>query len=184
VTIKRRDVTGEPFAPLPAKGGFTMRARIVTILVVLAAATAAHAQVQQVRQYAAKFVCGKASDEQLRFLNFAPGQYFTTINVHNPALTGGTRFQKKFALAAPGERPGRISGWFTTSIRADEALQIDCRNIYEHLGVPFGTFIEGFAVIQLPATQQQLDVLGVYTAAGNAGVSTMYMERVAGRITQ
>ncbi|HEX3578602.1 MAG TPA: hypothetical protein VHY33_08575 [Thermoanaerobaculia bacterium] len=32
-----------------------MRTRIVTILVVLAAATAAHARVQQVRQYAAKF---------------------------------------------------------------------------------------------------------------------------------
>ena len=33
-------------------------------------------------------------------------------------------------------------------------------------------------------TRQQLDVVGVYTAAGNAGVSAMHMERVAGRITQ
>jgi hypothetical protein len=160
-----------------------MRARIVTILVVLAAATAAQAQVPQVRQYAAKFVCGKASDEQWKLFNFAPGEYFTTINVHNPMLRTAVEFQKKFALADPGERPGRISNWFRAVLKPDQAMQIDCRNIYEHLGIQPGTFIDGFAVIQL-STAQQLDVVGVYTAAGNAGVSTMHMERVAGRITQ
>jgi len=160
-----------------------MRTRIVTILVVLAAATAAQAQVPQVRQYAAKFVCGKASDEQLKLFNFAPGEYFTTINVHNPMLRAAVGFQKKFALADPGERPGRISNWFRAVLKPDQAMQIDCRNIYEHLGIQPGTFIDGFAMIQL-STAQQLDVAGVYTAAGNAGVSTMSMERVAGRITQ
>jgi hypothetical protein len=63
-------------------------------------------------------------------------------------------------------------------------MQIDCRNIYGHLGIVPGTFIDGFVVIQLPSAVPQLDVVGVYTAAGNAGVSTMHMERVAGRITQ
>jgi len=160
-----------------------MRTRIVTILAVLAAATAAHAQTQQVRQYAAKFVCGKASDEQMKLFNFAPGQYFTTINVHNPMLRSAAEFQKKYALAEPGERPGRISAFFRAVLKPDQAMQIDCRNIYEHLGVQPGTFIEGFAVIQL-STAQQLDVVGVYTAAGNAGVSTMHTERVPARITQ
>jgi hypothetical protein len=160
-----------------------MRTRIVTILVVLAAATAAHAQVPQVRQYAAKFVCGKASGEQKELLNFAPGEYFTTINVHNPALVTAVGFQKKFALADPAEKAGRISRWFRAVLKPDEAMQIDCRNIYDHLDIKPGTFIEGFAVIQLP-TRLQLDVVGVYTAAGNAGVSAMNMERVAGRITQ
>ncbi|HEX3578236.1 MAG TPA: hypothetical protein VHY33_06700 [Thermoanaerobaculia bacterium] len=157
-----------------------MRTRIVTILVVLAAATAAHAQVQQVRQYAAKFVCGKAGDQG----NVAPGNYFTTINVHNPALAAAIEFRKKFALAEMGERPGRISQWFGGGLRADEALQIDCRNIYAHLGIPTGTFIDGFAVIQV-STRQELDVIGVYTAGpGGGAVSTMHMERVPGRITQ
>lgn len=160
-----------------------MRTRIVTILVVLAAATAAHAQVPQVRQYAAKFVCGKASDEQLKLFNFAPGEYFTTINVHNPALRAAAGFQKKFALADSGERAGKISEWFRGALKPDQAMQIDCRNIYEHLGIQPGTFIDGFAVIQL-STALQLDVVGVYTAAGNGGVSTMHMERVPGRITQ
>jgi|SRR5947209_17751182 len=157
-----------------------MRTRIVTILVVLAAATAAQAQIAQVRQYAAKFVCGRANSEQF---NVAPGTYFTTINVHNPARTGGTDFRKKFALAEMGEKAGKISQWFGGGLRADEAMQIDCRNIYAHLGIPVGTFIDGFAVIEL-SPRQELDVVGVYTAAGNAGVSTMHMERVPGRLTQ
>ena len=160
-----------------------MRARIVTILVVLAAATAAHAQVPQVRQYAAKFVCGKASDEQIKLFNFAPGEYFTSINVHNPARRASVTYQKKFALAESSEKAGRISEWFRGGLKADEAMQIDCVNIYRHLGIPPGTFIDGFAVIETN-TRQQLDVVGVYTAAGNAGVSTMHMERVAGRLTQ
>ncbi|MGH9422751.1 MAG: hypothetical protein ACRD3J_22450, partial [Thermoanaerobaculia bacterium] len=156
-----------------------MRTRIVVILVVLAAATVANGQVQQVRQYAAKFVCGKATDQQMSLYNFAPGTYYTTINVHNPALSASIEFRKKFALAEPGERPGRISAWFGAALRPDQAMQIDCRNIYGHLGVAPGTFIEGFAVIQL-SPRQELDVEGVYTAAGNAGVSTIHMERVAG----
>jgi len=156
-----------------------MRARIVIILGVLAVASAAHAQIQQVRQYAAKFVCGRAGDQ----MNVAPGTYFTTINVHNPALSAGIEFRKKFALAEMSERPGRISPWFGAGLQADQAMQIDCRNIYAHLNIPPGTFIDGFAVIQLDP-RRELDVVGVYTAACNAGVSTMHMERVAGRLTQ
>jgi hypothetical protein len=157
-----------------------MRTRIVTILVVLAAATVAHAQVPQVRQYAAKFVCGTSNGKAF---NVAPGTYFTTINVHNPARTGGIKFLKKFALAEMDEKAGKISQWFGAALTADQAMQIDCRNIYAHLGIPVGTFIDGFAVIEL-SPKQELDVVGVYTAAGNTGVSTMHMERVAGRITQ
>jgi len=156
-----------------------MRTRIVTILAVLAAATATHAQTLQVRQYAAKFVCGKTADQ----LNFAPGTYYTTINVHNPALTASIDFRKKFAFAEINETAGKISPWFGAGLKADEALQIDCRNIYAHTNTQPGSFIEGFVVIQLIPTRE-LDVVGVYTAAGNAGVSAMHMERVAGRLTQ
>jgi hypothetical protein len=153
-----------------------MRSRIVFILVVLASATVSHAQVHQ---YAAKFVCGRASDQ----LNVAPGTYYTTINVHNPALGATIEFKKKFALAEMNEKAGRISAFFPAVLKADEAMQIDCRNIYAHLGIAPGTFIDGFAVIET-STRQELDVVGVYSAAGNAGVSALHMERVASRITQ
>jgi hypothetical protein len=158
-----------------------MRTRILTILVVLAAATAVHAQVLQVRQYAAKFVCGTSNGKPF---NVAPGTYLTTINVHNPARTGGIEFRKKFALAEMDEKAGKISQWFGGALLADQAMQIDCRNIYAHLGIPVGTFIDGFAVIEL-SSNRELDVVGVYTAGPTGGaVSTMHMERVAGRLTQ
>jgi len=158
-----------------------MRARIVTILVVLAATAAAHAQVLQVRQYATKFVCGKA-DKEIELFSFAPGTYFTSINVHNPARAATVKYRKKFALAEPEEKPGRISKWFDGDLKADEAMQIDCVNIYRHLDITPGTFIDGFAVIEI-STRRQLDVIGVYTAGVN-GVSAMHMDRVTGRLTQ
>lgn len=160
-----------------------MRTRIVTILVVLAAVTAARAQASPgpVRQYAAKFVCGTSNGKPF---NVAPGTYLTTINVHNPARTGGIGFRKKFALAEMDEKAGKISEWFDAKLTADQAMQIDCRNIYSHLGISVGTFIDGFAVIEL-LPNQELDVVGVYTAGPSGGaVSTMHMERVPGRLTQ
>jgi hypothetical protein len=160
-----------------------MRTRILFVLVFVT--VAANAQVLQVRQYAAKFVCGRASDAQIATFDFAPGSYFTTINVHNPALRTAVEFSKKFALAEREERPGRISQWFPAALKPDEAMQIDCGSIYRHLGIAPGTFIDGFAVIQIGNPRLELDVDGVYTASPlNGGVSSIHTERVAGRITQ
>jgi hypothetical protein len=164
-----------------------MRTRIfiltVLAVIVLGAATA-HAQTLQVRQYAAKFICGKASDEQEKLFLAAPGLYYTAINVHNPALTTALKFRKKFTVGLPGEKVGKISEFFTVVLKADETMQIDCGDIYGHLGIAPGTFIEGFAVLQVTPVQRELDVVGVYTAAGGAGVSTLHLERVTGRVTQ
>jgi hypothetical protein len=161
-----------------------MRTRILVVLVLTLGAVAANAQVLQVKQYAAKFVCGKATDVQFGTFDFAPGSYFTTINVHNPALSGGLEFRKKFALAERNEQAGKVSDWFSAALKADQAMQIDCGSIYKHLGIPVGTFIDGFAVIQIQNPKLELDVDGVYTASPGTGVSTMHTERVAGRITQ
>src|SRR5436305_27173 len=161
-----------------------MRTRILFALALILVTAVANAQVPQVRQYAAKFVCGKATDVQVGTFDFAPGSYFTTINVHNPALTGGLEFRKKFALAERNEQPGKVSDWFAAALKADQAMQIDCGSIYKHLGIPFGTFIDGFAVIEISNIKLELDVDGVYTASPGNGVSSIHTERVAGRITQ
>lgn len=164
-----------------------MRTRIVTMLavLVLAAAVSAEAQTQQVRQYAAKFVCGKATNQETATFLSAPGSYFTVINVHNPALSVPVEFQKKFTVGLPGEKVGRISKFVPAVLKADETMQIECRNIYGHLGIQVGSFIEGFVVLEIKESRQELDVVGVYTAAPpGGGVSTLHMERVAGRITQ
>ncbi len=62
-------------------------------------------------------------------------------------------------------------------------MRVDCGSIYKHLGITPGTFIDGFAVLQVPTTIE-LDVVGVYTVSPGSGVSRIHTERVAGRLTQ
>jgi hypothetical protein len=121
-----------------------------------------------------KFVCGK-SDERV----VAPGEYFTAINVHNPN-DKGVAFRKKFAIALPGEKPGRVSKFFDAKLGPDEAFEIDCPDIFRRTEAN-ASFLKGFAVIQSP---MELDVVAVYTAAGGTGrVETMELERVKPRRT-
>lgn len=158
--------------------------RRILILVALAAATGVHAQTLQVRQYAAKFVCGKATKAQVVTFEFAAASYYTVINVHNPMLSGGIEFRKKFALANPNEEPGKISEWFPVALKADQALQVDCGSIYKHLGIAPGTFIDGFVVLQLADPKRELDIEGVYTIDPGTGASSIDVEHVQGRLTQ
>lgn len=126
-------------------------------------------------EYAAKFVCGKPGADEL-----APGVYFTAINVHNPTERG-VRLRKKVAIAGPREKPGPVSEFFDAELGPDEALEIDCPDIREH--APVGDeFLKGFVVLQ---SEVELDVVGVYTAAGEDGqVETIDIERVPPRRAQ
>ena len=125
---------------------------------ILISISAAAPQVQAQRQltlttYAAKFVCGK-SDQKIA----SPGQYFTMINVHNPSPFNRAVYIKRFAIALPEERPGKISNFAGGILGPDEAMTIDCENIYKHTEVPPGQFLEGFALIY---ALTELDVVGV-----------------------
>jgi len=139
------------------------------MIVLLSSASQSSAQTNTLNQYAAKFVCGK-SDGGLA----APGQYFTIINVHNPLPNANVNFRKKFALGERDEKVGKKTRFWPASLHGDEVMGIDCPNIYKHTGIPEGTFIEGFAVIE---SRAELDVVSVYTA-GNDHVETMHTERV------
>lgn len=128
-------------------------------------------------EYAVKFICG-ATPQQNQQPVVARGAYYTAINVHNHSKEN-IDFTKKFAIALPGEKAGRISRYFTAALKADEALEIDCPDIAQHLDS--GTqFVKGFAVIQ---SKVELDVVAVYTAAPNAGgtVAALEIERVPAR---
>jgi hypothetical protein len=132
-------------------------------------ATAAQAQTQlTLSTYAAKFVCGKA--EKIA----SPGQYFTMINVHNASPLRKAAYIKRFAIALPEEKPGKISEFFGGVLAPEEAMTIDCDNIYRHTQVPPGQFLEGFAIIY---AFSELDVVSVYTA-GHSEVETVHTERV------
>src|SRR5258708_2006223 len=106
-------------------------------------------------------------------------QYFRAINVHNP--TGQTvEFRKKFVVALPGEKAGKISQFVPAKLNKDEALEIDTKDIFTQVSpTGAGGFFKGFVVIETP---MELDVVGVYTAAGSTGsVEAMHMDRVPPR---
>ena len=122
-------------------------------------------------QYAVKFVCGKPEAVMV-----ARGLYFTAINVHNPAMKG-IEFRKKFAVALPGQKPGKVSKWYPAKLGPDEAFDVECREIFERSGM--SGFATGFVVFE---SRTELDVVAVYTAAGSTGgVETMDVETVKGR---
>lgn len=129
-------------------------------------------------QYATKLVCGNSNGKIL-----APGVYFTAVNVHNPTYTT-VDFRVKVAVALPGLQPGPISEFRHAKLGPDEALEIDCPDIFNREIFKFPEpvsrrFIKGFVVIE---SKVELDVVAVYTAAGREKfVETLHTERVPAR---
>jgi hypothetical protein len=128
-------------------------------------------------EYAVKFICGISPPAEGQPLVVARGFYLTAINVHNPGKEP-VEFAKKFAIALPGEKAGRISPYAAAILKPDEALEIDCADIMRHLDA--GGFVKGFAVLQ---SKVELDVVAVYTAAAapNGTVAALETERVPAR---
>jgi hypothetical protein len=130
-------------------------------------------------EYAVKLICGAAipAKGQPDPGVVAHGVYYTAINVHNPGKEP-VEFVKKIAQALPGEKAGRVSRFFSASLKPDEALEIDCPDILKLFDA--GGFVKGFVVIQ---SKSELDVVAVYTAAPSATgtVVTLELERVPAR---
>ena len=131
-----------------------------------------------ISQYAAKFVCGTSDGKIL-----APGIYFTAVNVHNPTYKE-INFRVKVAVALPGLQAGPVSEFRDAKLGPDEALEIDCPDIFSPNIFQFPTrkrprFMKGFVVIESPV---ELDVVAVYTAANTKKqVESLHMERVPAR---
>jgi hypothetical protein len=148
----------------------TFMSLLLLALTLLSTAISTNAQRPvTIQMYAAKFVCGK-SDNRI----VAPGEYFTAINVHNPSVTTRAVYIKRFAIALPEERPGKISEFVSGVLGPDEAMGIDCQNIYKHTGTSPGQFLEGYALLY---SLLELDVVSIYTA-GHSEVETLHTERV------
>jgi hypothetical protein len=136
-------------------------------------------------QYAVKLVQG--SPPPLTKESFiAPGRYFTAINVHNPSTCKTVKFRWKVALAdIDGRHVSTISSFQAASLRPDEAVEIDARDIARAINIAMTQFVKGFVVIESPC---ELDVVAVYTAlpagqgtaAQSAGVA-FHTERVPAR---
>ncbi|MEK6302146.1 MAG: hypothetical protein AABO41_15660 [Acidobacteriota bacterium] len=83
-------------------------------------------------QYAVKVVCAGPTGVSGQPGILVPGQYLTAINVHNPSNSSTVSFRKKVAIALPGEKAGPVSRFFDAQLKPDEALEIDCADIYAH----------------------------------------------------
>jgi hypothetical protein len=149
--------------------------RFLSVLFLVAFPSLVHAQSFTV-QYAAKFVCGKADGAAL---NFAPGTYFTTINVYN---TSSEAIQKQIVVALPNETAGGTTKPIAVRLPPGHAMQVDCKNILGHLkaeGVPLPALpADGFVIIR---AMSPIDVVGVYTTVATSGITTMTMERPPAR---
>jgi hypothetical protein len=144
---------------------------ILLVLMLGSAPAVAGAQDSLAFEYAVKFVCGTPETRAV-----APGVYFTAINVHNPGADSVT-WRKKVASTLPREQPGPISLFSANTLTPDQALEIDCSDIFRHARLI--RFAKGFVVIQSP---DPLDVVAVYTAAGSTRqVETLALERVPAR---
>ena len=116
--------------------------------------------------YAVPFVCG--FDPDGAFQRILPGQYATSVLIHNPGPNAVT-LRKRVALTFPDENgmsaqvPGLVSGFVTDTLQAGQALQVDCGEIPSELlpGIPFPPYLMGVLSIE---SRGSLDVRAVYTA--------------------
>jgi hypothetical protein len=142
---------------------------LVAALSAIASIAPAGAQPVPPFVYSVKFVCGLQAIPASQFPpphepTVKPGNYATSINVHNYHIaTTGVTFQKKAVIAFPeSQARGPISNIIKESLRPNQALSVDCNEL-EHLFPPpvaLPPFIEGFVEIVSPV---QLSVTAVYT---------------------
>ena len=131
--------------------------------------------------YAAKFVCGGKSNDT----GAVKGLYATGVNIHNPQQME-VQFLKKAVVAFPerSKTRGPISNTLKETLQSDEAMEVDCKDIRDHLfvGVELPAHIEGFVVIMVLAdpTSQFLPELDVVTkvTARHRGIATDFTSDV------
>ncbi|HKV39001.1 MAG TPA: hypothetical protein VJX67_07300 [Blastocatellia bacterium] len=110
----------------------------------------------KIYQYAVKMLCG-SYEQPLGEQIFANDQYFTVINIHNPAVCKTVTFRWRPVFAGRPSAPiAPISPQTDVILRPGQAVEIDCSDIVPPSPTPF----DGFVMIESPC---ELDVVAVYT---------------------
>src|SRR5215207_8802792 len=132
-------------------------------------------------QYAAKFLCtSNIPGTSQTSTSVVPGSYQTAVNIHNPHGESAD-IRMKIALGDT-----QISRFIPSQLGPDGMTRVTCNRILrEFFGGPddvdFIHGAEGFLVIE---STHSLDVVAVYTAAGEGGqVQSIDVETVNERRT-
>ena len=129
----------------------------------------------KIYQYAVKVIQGVIKPPPSPSSPIGPGVYFTSVSVHNP-WHHKVNYAVKLAISGFQGEPGTISPFHRHQLGPDQATEYD--------QVDFGSassFLDSYFVIE---SEQELDVVGVYTGAAvqDERLGAMHMERVPVRI--
>jgi len=129
-------------------------------------------------QYAVKVIQGKIKVGS-KTQPIGPGNYFTSVNVHNP-WRHEVKYAIKLAISGLHGKPGMISPFHCYHLGPDKAMEYDYWD-FDSLLPPLPSFLESYFVIE---SEEELDVVGVYTGAAiqNGHLGAMHMERVPARV--
>jgi hypothetical protein len=106
-------------------------------------------------QYAARFLCtANIPGTSVTTPSVLPGNYQTTISIHNPH-DQSVRFRRKIAAFS------QVSEFIEDQLDSDRSTDVTCDSIARDFG-PFIHGAEGFVVIE---SRHSLDVTAIYTAA-------------------
>ena len=148
--------------------------RVVFVLVLLAVSTSLFAQAQYTA--AAKFVCGKTDQSVVDAFAFAPGVYYTSLNVTNPNDQGPVNGRKRFSVGKLRQGVGPWTGWIPWVLGPGQTMQVDCSDIYANLNIPVGTFIDGF--VHFLGAPLRYEVTGVYTITDGTQIVNQDVEAI------
>jgi hypothetical protein len=148
--------------------------KTILVIVLLFVSTSAFAQVQL--EGSAKFVCGRSGPEVVDAFAFAPGVYYTSINVTNPGNDQAVSGRKRFSVGHIRQKPGPHTPWVAWSLQPGQTMQVDCSDIYSYLNIAVGTFIDGF--VHFTGAPVRYDVTAVYTLTDGSRVVSQDVEEV------
>lgn len=124
----------------------------------------------------AKFVCGRAGTAEVDAFAFAPGTYYTSINVGNPNDEKIDTYKKIFSVALLRQKAGKVTQSIAWSLGPRESMQVDCSDIYGYLGVAPGTFIDGF--VYFLGGPVRYTLTGVYTLTDGSRAVSQDVEEI------
>jgi hypothetical protein len=130
-------------------------------------------------QYAVKVILGEIQVGS-KTTPIGPGIYYSSVNVHNP-WRQDVNYAVKLAVSDYNGKPGNKSNFICFKLGPDETTEFDNVGFLSvYPGTP-PSFFEGYCVIE---SEEQLDVVGVYTGAAvqDKHLGAMHMERVLPRV--